>query len=207
MDGITTSQSEGAKMTNTPIDLAMIEQARAENRIHIFKNPFPNLPSWDTILDVIAKYVEIDMEKFPDRSYLDTKNLDEEYLSFELKCRFWSRLAFQLNDLDDPYMEVIPELKPVTEFGLSLYGKEIYTNNFGLVTFMKNRGVVGNKHHDLVDQFQWVVKGEMIWRTGDNLENEYHVKEGDFLFIPKMLVHECETFKAPRACINLAIRN
>lgn len=193
-------------MNNLPIDLSMIEQARAENRIHIFHNPFPNLPSWDTILDVIARYVEEDTKNHPDTSHLDRDNLDSEYLSFKLKCRFWSRLAFQLNDPEDPFMEIIPELKPVTEFGKSLHGDE-YTNNFGLVTFMKNRGVVGKNHHDLVDQFQWVVKGEMIWRTGDNLENEYHVKEGDFLFIPKLLVHEIETFKAPRACINLAIRN
>jgi mannose-6-phosphate isomerase-like protein (cupin superfamily) len=189
------------------IDLSMLDAARAENRIHIFKNPFPDLPSWDTILKVIAGYVEEDITKFPDRSYLDTNNLDEEYLSFQLKCRFWSRLAFQLNDPSDPYMEIIPELKPVTDWGLSQYSKDIYTNNFGLVTFMKNKGAVGNKHMDLVDQFQWVVKGEMIWRTGENLENEYHVVEGDFIFVPKLLTHEVETFKAPRACINLAIRN
>jgi mannose-6-phosphate isomerase-like protein (cupin superfamily) len=204
-----TSTTSGKRiaMTSTPIDLALIEQARAENRIHIFKNPFPNRPSWDTILEVIAKYVEHDLEKFPDRSYLDTKNLEEEYLSFQLKCRFWSRLAFQLNDPEDPFMEAIPELKPVTEWGKSIYSDDIYTNNFGLVTFMKNKGVVGKKHHDLVDQFQWIVQGEMIWRTGENLENEYHCVAGDFLFIPKLLVHEIETFKAPRACINLAIRN
>lgn len=189
------------------IDISLIELARKENRIHIFKNPFPELPSWDKILEVIASYVEQDIEKYPDRSYLDTSNLEEEYLSFKLKCRFWSRLAFQLNDLQDPYMEIIPELKPVTDWGLSQYSKDIYTNNFGLVTFMKNKGVVGNIHKDLVDQFQWVVKGEMIWRTGENLENEYHAVEGDFIFIPKLLVHEVETFKAPRACINLAIRN
>jgi mannose-6-phosphate isomerase-like protein (cupin superfamily) len=189
------------------IDLSEIDKARQENRIHIFKNPFPELPSWDTILNVIASYVETDIEKFPDRSYLDTENLDEEYLSFKLKCRFWSRLAFQLFDPEDLYMKVIPELKPVTEWGLSVYPSDIYTNNFALITFMKNRGVVGKNHRDLVDQFQWVIKGEMIWRTGENLENEYHVTEGDFIFVPKLLAHEVETFKAPRACINLAIRN
>lgn len=189
------------------IDVSLIEQARAEHRVHIFKNPFPELPSWERILDVIANYVERDTQDFPDKSYLDRDNLDSEFLSFKLRCRFWSRLAFQLNDPADPYMEIIPELKPVTEWGLSQYSKDIYTNNFGLVTFMKNRGVVGKNHVDLVDQFQWVVQGEMIWRTGENLENEYHVVAGDFLFIPKNLVHEIETFKAPRACINLAIRN
>jgi mannose-6-phosphate isomerase-like protein (cupin superfamily) len=189
------------------INQSDIDLAIKENRIHVFKNPFPELPTWDTILNVISTYVDIDLERFPDRSYLDSKNLEEEYLSFDLKCRFWSRLAFQLNDPEDPYMEIIPELKPVTEWGLSKYSKDIYSNNFGLVTFMKNKGVVGNKHHDLVDQFQWVVKGEMIWRTGENLENETHVVEGDFVFVPKLLVHEVETFKAPRACINLAIRN
>jgi mannose-6-phosphate isomerase-like protein (cupin superfamily) len=189
------------------IDVSQIEQARAENRIHIFKNPFPEHPSWDTILNTIANYVERDTDEFPDKSYLDTNNLDEEYLSFKLRCRFWSRLAFQLNDPSDPYMSIIPELKPVTDWGLSQYSNDIYTNNFGLVTFMKNKGVVGKKHMDLVDQFQWVVQGEMIWRTGEDLENEYHVVPGDFLFIPKNLMHEIETFKAPRACINLAIRN
>ena len=189
------------------IDVRQIEQARAENRIHIFKNPFPEHPSWDTILNTIANYVERDTDEFPDKSYLDTNNLDEEYLSFKLRCRFWSRLAFQLNDPSDPYMSIIPELKPVTDWGLSQYSNDIYTNNFGLVTFMKNKGVVGKKHMDLVDQFQWVVQGEMIWRTGEDLENEYHVVPGDFLFIPKNLMHEIETFKAPRACINLAIRN
>jgi len=189
------------------IDLSVIEQARSENRIHVFNNPFPELPSWDSILTLIAGYVEQDVQKFPDRSYLSPANLEEEYLSFELKCRFWSRLAFQLNDPDDPYISAIPELKPVTDWGLSQYSKQVYSNNFGLVTFMKNKGVVGSKHYDIVDQFQWVVKGEMIWRTGENLEHETHVKEGDFIFVPKGLMHEIETFKAPRACFNLVLRD
>lgn len=189
------------------IDLDMIEQARQENRIHIFKNPFPELPSWETILDVIANYVERDLEEFPDKSYLDRDNLECEYLSHKLRCRFWSRLALQLNDFSDPYMSIIPELKPVTEWALSQYSKDVYTNNFGLISLMKNKGAVGKHHHDIVDQFQWVIQGEMIWRTGENLENEYHVFPGDFIFVPKFLPHEIETFKAPRACINLAIRN
>lgn len=189
------------------IDLAYIEEARQQNKIHIFKNPFPDRPSWDTLLSVISSYIEKDLIDYPDKTYLDTDNLDQEYLSHKLRCRFWSRLALQLNDYNDPYMTVIPELKPITEWGLSVYPKEIYTNNFALISLMKNKGAVGKHHHDLVDQFQWVVQGEMIWRTGTNLENEYHVVPGDFIFIPKFLDHEIETFKAPRACINLAIRN
>jgi len=191
----------------SPIDMSLVEQARVENRIHIFKNVFTDLPSLDTILDTVAKYVDEDLQKFPDRTYLLSDFIEGESSNMELKCRFWSRLAFQLYDPKDPYMSIIPELAPVTEWGLSHYPSEIYTGNFGLVTLMKNRGVVGSKHRDYVDQFQWVVKGEMIWRTGENLENEYHVVEGDFIFVPKNLAHEVETFKAPRAAINLILRN
>lgn len=187
------------------IDLTILEQARAEKRIHIFKNAFEQLPSWDSILKVIAQYVEEDLEKFPDRSYLSNASLENEYLDMRLKCRFWSRLAFQLYDPQDQYMSIIPELKPVTDWVLENYSAEKYQGNFGLVTFMKNKGVVGSKHSDYVDQFQWVVQGEMIWRTGDNLENETHVVAGDFVFVPKDLVHEVETFKAPRACINVIL--
>jgi quercetin dioxygenase-like cupin family protein len=191
---------------NSPkIDLSVLEKARAEKRIHIFKDAFPELPSWDTILNVIAKYVEEDLERFPDRSYLSNSSLENEYLDMRLKCRFWSRLAFQLYDPSDPFMTIIPELKPVTDWVLENYPSEIYQGNFGLVTFMKNKGVVGSKHSDYVDQFQWVVQGEMIWRTGDNLENETHVVAGDFVFVPKDLVHEVETFKAPRAAINVIL--
>ena len=189
------------------IDLDMIDQAIKENRIHIFKNVFPNRPSWDTLTSVISNYVEQDLEKFPERSYSLSDFVDGESSDMRLKCRFWSRMAFQLYDTEDAYMSIIPELEPVTEWGLSQYGADIYTGNFGLISLMKNKGVVGSKHSDYVDQFQWVVKGEMIWRTGENLENEYHLVEGDFVFIPKNLTHEVETLKAPRAAINLILRN
>ena len=189
------------------IDMSIIQQAINEKRIHVFKNVFPKLPSLDTVMSVISDYVDQDLQKFPDRSYLANNNLEDEYLDMRLKCRFWSRLAFQLYDPEDTYMSVIPELKPVTEWGLSQYSPDIYTGNFGLVSLMKDRGVVGSKHSDYVDQFQWVIKGEMIWRTGENLENETHIVEGDFVFIPKNLVHEVETVKAPRAAINLILRN
>jgi mannose-6-phosphate isomerase-like protein (cupin superfamily) len=195
------------KLKSTKIDMSFVEQARKENRIHIFKNVFPKLPSWDTLLSVISQYVHEDLEKFPDRSYLLNDFVEGESSDMRLKCRFWSRMAFQLYDQKDIYMSIIPELDPVTEWGLSQYSEEIYNGNFCLVSLMKNRGVVGKKHSDYVDQFQWVVKGEMIWRTGDNLENEYHLVEGDFVFIPKNLQHEVETLVAPRAAINLILRN
>ena len=189
------------------IDMAIVEKAIAENRIHIFKNVFPNRPSWDTLTSVISNYVEQDLEKFPDRSYLLNDFVEGDTSDMRLKCRFWSRMAFQLYDPEDAYMSIIPELEPVTAWALSEYGSDIYTGNFGLISLMKNRGVVGSKHRDYVDQFQWVVKGEMIWRTGENLENEDHAVEGDFIFVPKNLAHEVETSKAPRAAINLILRN
>jgi len=189
------------------IDMALVDQARIENRIHIFKNVFTDLPSLDTIMSVVSKYVDEDLSKFPERSYLLNDFVEGESSDMSLKCRFWSRMAFQLFDPLDLYMTVIPELAPITEWGIAQYGKEVYQGNFCLVSLMKNRGVVGSKHRDYVDQFQWVVKGEMIWRTGENLENEYHLVEGDFVFIPKNLAHEVETLKAPRAAINLILRN
>lgn len=187
--------------------MKMIEQAIAENRIHIFKNPFPNLPSLDTLMSMVSQYVDEDLEKFPNRTYLLNDFVEGESSDMSLKCRFWSRMAFQLYDPEDKYLKIIPELNPVTQWGLSEYSSDVYDGNFCLVSLMKNRGVVGSKHRDYVDQFQWVVKGEMIWRTGENLENEYHVVEGDFIFVPKNLAHEVETVKAPRVAINLILRN
>jgi mannose-6-phosphate isomerase-like protein (cupin superfamily) len=189
------------------IDMNLVRQAIIENRIHVFKNAFADLPSLDTLMSVVSKYVEEDLEKFPERSYLLSDFVEGESSDMRLKCRFWSRMDFQLYDTEDTYMSIIPELAPVTEWALSHYPADIYTGNFGLVSLMKNRGVVGSKHRDYVDQFQWVVKGEMIWRTGENLENETHVVEGDFIFVPKNLAHEVETIKAPRVAINLILRN
>jgi hypothetical protein len=196
------------RINTTPIiDMSIVDQARKENRIHVFKNVFADLPSLDTLMSVVSQYVEEDLQKFPERSYLLTDFVEGESSDMRLKCRFWSRMAFQLYDTEDTYMSIIPELAPVTEWALSHYSADIYTGNFGLVSLMKNRGVVGSKHRDYVDQFQWVVKGEMIWRTGENLENETHVVEGDFIFVPKNLAHEVETIKAPRVAINLILRN
>ncbi len=189
------------------IDMELVKQAIVENRIHIFKNVFTNLPSLDTIMSAVSKYVDEDLTAFPNRSYLLSDFIDGESSDMRLKCRFWSRMAFQLYDPQDLYMSIIPELSPVTQWGLSEYSSDIYQGNFCLVSLMKNRGVVGSKHRDYVDQFQWVVKGEMIWRTGENLENQYHVVEGDFIFVPKNLAHEVETVKAPRVAINLILRN
>jgi mannose-6-phosphate isomerase-like protein (cupin superfamily) len=196
------------KMSNhLVIDMDLVQKARDENRIHIFKNVFTDLPSLDTIMSVVSRYVDEDLTAFPDRSYRLNDFVEGESSDMRLKCRFWSRMAFQLYDPQDLYMSIIPELGPVTQWGLSQYPEDIYTGNFCLVSLMKNRGVVGSKHRDYVDQFQWVVKGEMIWRTGENLENEHHLVEGDFVFIPKNLDHEVETIKAPRAAINLILRN
>jgi mannose-6-phosphate isomerase-like protein (cupin superfamily) len=192
---------------STKIDMSLVDQARKENRIHIFKNVFTDLPSLDTIMSMVSQYVDEDLVKFPERSYLLNDFVEGDSSDMRLKCRFWSRLAFQLYDPNDRYLSIIPELSPVTEWGLSVYPKEIYDGNFCLVSLMKNRGVVGKKHSDYVDQFQWVVKGEMIWRTGDSLQNEYHLVEGDFVFIPKNLTHEVETLVAPRVAINLILRN
>jgi mannose-6-phosphate isomerase-like protein (cupin superfamily) len=189
------------------IDMSLVDQAINEKKIHIFKNVFPELPSWDKLLSTISQYIDEDLEKFPDMSRFSSKEIDKDFLNMQLKCRFWSRLAFQLYSPEDTYMSSIPELDPVTSWGLSQYPENIYTGNFALISLMKNRGVVGEKHMDQVDQFQWVVKGEMIWRTGQNLENEHHIVEGDFVFIPKNLMHEVETLKAPRAAINLILRN
>ena len=185
----------------------IVQQAIDENRIHVFKDVFTELPSLDSIMSMVSQYVEEDLKKFPDRTYLLDDFVEGESSDMSLKCRFWSRLAFQLFDPKDLYMSIIPELAPITEWGLSQYSSDIYQGNFCLVSLMKNRGIVGRKHRDYVDQFQWVVKGEMIWRTGENLENEYHVVEGDFIFVPKNLAHEVETFKAPRVAINLILRN
>lgn len=207
IDKINSIQALQKENVFSKIDMDLVKQAIAENRIHVFKGVFPNRPSWDTLISVISKYVDKDLNTFPDRSYLLNDFIEGESSDMRLKCRFWSRMAFQLYDTEDPYMSIIPELSPVTDWGLSEYGSDIYTGNFGLISLMKNKGVVGSKHSDYVDQFQWVVKGEMIWRTGDNLENEYHLVEGDFVFIPKNLTHEVETFKAPRAAINLILRN
>jgi mannose-6-phosphate isomerase-like protein (cupin superfamily) len=189
------------------IDMNIVQQAIDENRIHVFKDVFTDLPSLDSIMSMVSQYVEEDLKKFPDRTYLLDDFVEGESSDMSLKCRFWSRLAFQLFDPKDLYMNIIPELAPITEWGLSQYSSDIYQGNFCLVSLMKNRGIVGRKHRDYVDQFQWVVKGEMIWRTGENLENEYHVVEGDFIFVPKNLAHEVETFKAPRVAINLILRN
>ncbi len=189
------------------IDMELVRQSIAENRIHIFKDVFTDLPSLETIMSMVSKYVDEDLTAFPDRSYLLNDFVEGGSSDMRLKCRFWSRMAFQLYDPKDLYMSIIPELAPVTEWGLSQYSEDIYTGNFCLVSLMKNRGVVGSKHRDYVDQFQWVVKGEMIWRTGENLENEHHLVEGDFVFIPKNLAHEVETLVAPRVAINLILRN
>jgi mannose-6-phosphate isomerase-like protein (cupin superfamily) len=192
---------------NTIIDMSLVKQAISENKIHIFKNVFKDLPSLDTIISVVSQYVDEDLENFPDRSYLLNDFVEGESSDMRLKCRFWSRMAFQLYDPNDKYMSIIPELDQVTKWGLSEYSSDIYDGNFALVSLMKNRGVVGSKHSDYVDQFQWVIKGEMVWRTGENLENEYRIVEGDFVFIPKNLIHEVETIKAPRVAINLILRN
>ncbi len=185
--------------------MELIRQATAEKRIHVFKNVFPELPSWDILIPVISQYVEEDLQKFPDRSYLLNDFVDGDSSDMRLKCRFWSRMAFQLWDPQDPYMTIIPELEPVTNWVKENYPIEKYQGNFGIISLMKNKGVVGNKHSDYVDQFQWVVQGEMIWRTGENLENQTQVVAGDFIFVPKDLVHEVETFKAPRACFNVIL--
>jgi len=84
-----------SKMSNlSAIDMGLVQKARDENRIHIFKNVFTDLPSLDTIMSVVSKYVYEDLAAFPERSYLLNDFVEGESSDMRLKCRFWSRLAF-----------------------------------------------------------------------------------------------------------------
>ena len=188
---------------NDLIDMALIQKAIDDRRIHIFKNPFPELPNWDQFLQILHKYVGRDLIKHPDETSLDRDNLNSPYLSFNLKCRFWSRLTFQLYDAQDPIENDIKELIPVLEWANEKY-RDNFANTFCLISLMANRGQIGHKHEDYVDQFQWQCIGKSIWRTGDNLEFEDIIEPGDFIFVPKNIQHEIETI-TPRAVINLVM--
>jgi ribosomal protein L16 Arg81 hydroxylase len=190
------------------LELEFIEQAIKEKRIHVWKNRFPEVPSLENWLNVIAKYSSRDLEEFPEASSIvNDNNVEKPFLSFDLRCRFWTRLTVQLCDKQDPLENDFKELRPISEWVMSVYGPEVFTNTFAFMSFIKNRGAVGLKHTDTIDQFQWQCYGETIWRTGEDLENEYIIRPGDFLFIPKGIIHEIETSVAPRAAINFAIRN
>lgn len=191
---------------NNLIDMNLIDEAIKNKKIHIFKNPFPDLPGWDDFLPVLSKYIAKDIEQYPDKSYLSTQNLNEPYLSFELRCRFWSRLTFQMFDPQDVLENDIKQLQPVIDWAKHNYGSR-FSNSFALISLMANRGHVGLKHSDTVDQFQWQCQGKSVWRTGENLENEAIIEPGDFIFIPKGIDHEIETLVAPRAVINLVLLN
>ena len=190
---------------NEILDLNLIQEAIENKKIHIFKNPFPDIPEWKTFLSILGKYTAKDLLDYPDKGLLDTKNMDEAYLSFKLRTRFWSRLTFQLYDPKDDLENDIPELIPVLNWARSIYSSRL-ANSFSLISLVANRGQVGLKHSDYIDQFQWNCIGESIWRTGDNLENEDLINPGDFIFIPKNIQHEIETIK-PRAVINLVLHN
>ena len=191
---------------SSTIDMNLIQQAIDNKRIHIFKNPFPELPQWDSFINTLSRFASKDTVDFPSKEYLDRNNLDDPYLSFQLRCRFWSRLTFQLFDKKDLLEDNIKELIPVVEWAKENY-QQRYANTFALVSLVKNRGHVGYKHHDEIDQFQWQCHGKSIWRTGENLEHEDVIEQGDFIFIPRGIQHEIETLEAPRAVINLVILN
>ena len=187
------------------LDQTLIEEAIRDRKIHVFRNALPDTPKWEQILAIIAKYVARDIEEFPDESHLSTSNLGQAYLSFQLRCRFWSRLTYQLYDPKDPLEADIKELLPILDWAHEVYGDRV-ANTFALVSLMANRGQVGLKHSDDVDQFQWNCKGTSLWRTGDDLEVETYIEPGDFIFIPKGINHEIETL-TPRFVINLVINN
>jgi quercetin dioxygenase-like cupin family protein len=187
------------------LDQLLIEKAIKDRKIHVFKNAFPDTPKWETMLAIIAKYVARDVEEFPDKGHLSTKNLGEAYLSFQLRCRFWSRLTYQLFDPKDPLESDVKELIPILDWAKNVYGNR-FANTFSLVSLMANRGQVGLKHSDEVDQFQWNCRGTSLWRTGEDLEVETYIEPGDFIFIPKGINHEIETL-TPRFVINLVISN
>ena len=189
---------------NNIIDMSLMQKAIDERRIHVFKNPFPDLPKWEKFMPVLHSYMARDQLQFPDENVLDRNNLNTPYLSFQLRCRFWSRLTFQLYDGEDPLENHIPELMPVLEWARSQYGERGVANTFALVSLIANRGQIGHKHEDYIDQFQWQCIGTSIWRTGDNLESENLIEPGDFIFVPKNIQHEIETV-TPRAVINLVM--
>lgn len=187
------------------IDTGLIDDAINNKRIHVFKNPFPNMPEWDKFLSVLHKYIAKDLIDHPDETSLDTNNLNQPYLSFKLRVRFWSRLTFQLYDKTEPLEDAINELLPVLEWAKEHYPTRL-ANTFSLISLMANRGQVGLKHSDDVDQFQWNCIGTSMWRTGEDLEVETFIEPGDFIFIPKGIPHEIETL-TPRAVINLVLIN
>ena len=190
------------------IDLKIIEEANQKKDIYIWKYLLQNTPSLEKWLKVVSLFASKDAEDHPDAtSIMNDHSPDRPFLSQNLRVRFWTRLTLQLYDYRDDLENHFEELVPISNWVRSVYGPKIFTNTFGFISFIENRGAVGLKHSDTISQFQWQCHGETIWRTGENLENEYCVKPGDFLYVPQGMDHEIETIGAPRAAINFAIRD
>ena len=87
----------------------LVRQAIIENRIHVFKNAFPILPSWDTLLPIISDFVDDDLKVFPVERYDLSGNLEEEYLDHRLKyssSKFPDRSYLSTGNLEEEYFNL-----------------------------------------------------------------------------------------------------
>jgi len=197
--------------SNEVIRLELLEEARSNDTGILFKNMFKVTPSWESVLNLLNKQIHKDYVRDPlkHEELLKLETLDSPFIEHERLVRFWDRLTLTVKTKNYDLSLDIPEINVITKEISKLekrFRPDKIMKSSMVISFIENNGSVGEKHHDPCDQFQWQCNGKSKWLIGKNLQNEFIIEPGDFLFIPSYTNHKIESL-SPRCAVTFQMND
>ena len=168
--------------TGTSLTKEIIDQAKNDGKAIVFKQAFPDTPSWVDIINLINNKInQDDLNVRPDVHF--TKG----------HLHFWDRLTIGIDKVEQYF-----DMKNIIEKLNSIHKSNTH-DCMGMVSFTAYEKTTG-KHTDPVDNFYWQLQGEAKWSVNNT---EYVLEAGDLIFNPAENIHEI-TSLSPRAAIAIS---
>ena len=162
----------------------VIAEAKSNGHAVVFKQAFPDTPSWVEIINLIDNKIAQ-----PDLNVRENVHFTRGHL------HFWDRLTIGIDKVEDclDMQEIIEKLN------------SIHINNthdcMGMISFTSHEKTTGI-HKDPVDNFYWQLQGKAKWNVN---KEKYILEAGDLIFNPAGNIHEV-TSLTPRAAIAISYK-
>ena len=186
-------------------------KSKLNNEVYVSRNAFPEILNWKDfyyIFNMAYMSERIDFISFASMNIDRCEDLNPKFKNIVNKLSLLH---------PEKYISILSIIHLITKgneridegFGLTLTEKFINTNPKKIPTDSNGVNLHPDQfdpkiHEDLVDGFFIQCEGETLWKIyKNNIIDEYILKAGDLIFIPKGITHSVLSL-CPRAAISVS---
>lgn len=183
-----------------------IEWARINRRGYVFKNLFPNTPSWEQIINHLNyEYNNKDAnsyyEEYKEKGHFDKSEYQQYGEIIKNGVVFYENKDLYVSCSTYTPVKFYPQVLEPQNLFREILGDQSAKFGQVFINFVSNDNKI-NMHVDQRETIFWLMQGKVTWILADpeNWDNttRYDLEAGDIMFAPWGLPHTVESH-SPRA--------